>query len=296
MDRSEILQRFERGWIPPGRRCSAAGIPEELLGGDAAPEESHRLVHHVGGDDRAHAGGQAAGPGLQATERDAGAGERSDAAARNRWAPCSKCANAWCAAWKEFGAPEDVQPGFWDRIFRRALAPGGARARRGARPGRGLSPEPESSGRFAVSVSGTAHRVRGQPFDPRRMNAVDVEETDRAAGGHRAFWSTARATNGMASCTGRRRSGWPGGRGTGECNERSGRWHRPGNHQFGSGRILWRAACASWGRMRARCCPRVWESRLRENCWWARRPSTSSASIRSARCAASSARWAAPKP
>jgi molecular chaperone GrpE len=81
------------------------------------------------------------------------------------------------------GARDQLQPGLWDRVF----------SRRWEQVQHALGVVQALEEGYRMSL-GTLDDVllryqvqpincQGQPFDPRRMNAVDVEETDQAAEG-----------------------------------------------------------------------------------------------------------------
>ena len=81
----------------------------------------------------------------------------------------------------------ELRPGFWDRIFRRRWRRWSTRSVWSApwRMATGLSLGYLDD----VLVQFQVHPIEcvGEPFDPRRMNAVDVEETDRAEEGTVVF-------------------------------------------------------------------------------------------------------------
>ncbi len=184
MDRSEILQRFEQ-WLDSAmaEEEPPSGIPAEILAGDTAPENSptdwytmwsamtaltqevklqgrafKQLSENLGTDAERRGRKESLGALLEIRER------------------LSRGLDG-------VSGREPLRPGFWDRLFPARWrqvehALGVARA---MEDGYRLSLSYLDDVLFQLQVQPI--ECEGRPFDPRRMNAVDVEETAGAAEG-----------------------------------------------------------------------------------------------------------------
>jgi molecular chaperone GrpE len=183
MDRSEILQRFEQ-WLDSAlaEEDPPQGIPAEILAADTAecaPTDWYtmwaavtaltqevklqgrafkQLSESLGAEAERRGRKEALGALLEMRERLL----RGLEAVRGR---------------------EPVQPGLWDRLFpaRWRKVQHALDVVRALEEGYRLSLGHLDDLLFQFQVQPI--ECEGRPFDPRRMNAVDVEETDRAAEG-----------------------------------------------------------------------------------------------------------------
>src|ERR1700733_14711624 len=184
MDRSEIVQRFER-WLDSAmaEETQPQGIPAELLSGDTEPESSPtdwltiwsamtELTQEVKLQGRAF---KQMSETLTADAERRGRKESLGALLEMR--------ERLSRGLEGLGGREKLQPGFLDRIFKRRWnevehALGVVRALEdGYRLTLGYLDDVLSQ--FQLQPI----ECMGRQFDPRRMNAVDVEETDRTAEG-----------------------------------------------------------------------------------------------------------------
>ena len=184
MDRSEILQRFEQLLdTAMAEEGPPPGIPPEILAGDAAPESSPTDWHTIWAamttlPQEVKRQGRAfkqLTEGLAAEAERRGRKESLGALLEMRERLLRGLEGVRCH--------EDLRPGFWDRIFTRRWrkvehALGVVRA---MEEGYRLSLGYLDDLLFQYQVQPI--ECEGRPFDPRRMNAVDVEETGRAAEG-----------------------------------------------------------------------------------------------------------------
>jgi molecular chaperone GrpE len=184
MDRGQILQRFEH-WLDSAlaEEAPPAGIPSEILSGETAPETPPTdwytmwaamtaLTQEVKLQGRAF---------KQLSETLAADGER-----RGRGESLAALLEIRERLRRGLEGVRDVRPlrpDFWDRIFSRRW--------REVERAFGVVQALEEGYRLSLShlddVLSQFHvrpiECQGLPFDPRRMNAIDVEETDRAAEG-----------------------------------------------------------------------------------------------------------------
>jgi len=184
MDRSEILQRFEQ-WldIAIADESPPQGIPAEILDGDAAPESAPTdwysmwaamtaLTQEVKLQGRAF---------KQLSESLAAEGERRGR--KESLGALVEIRERLLRGLEGVSGREELRPGFWDRIFARrwrevehALS-----VARALEDGYRLSLAYLDDVLFQLQVRPI--ECEGRPFDPRRMNAVDAEETGEAAEG-----------------------------------------------------------------------------------------------------------------
>jgi hypothetical protein len=184
MDRSEILRRFEE-WLDSAleEEDPPQGIPAEILSGETGAEcdptdwqsmwaAMTALTQEVKLQGRSF---------KQMSETLA-----ADAERRGRKESLSALLDMrerLLRGLEGAGNYQQLQPTFWDRVFHRRWqqvqhALGVVRAlEEGYRMA--LSTIDDLLQRYQVQPI----ECRGQPFDPRRMNAVDVEETNQAAEG-----------------------------------------------------------------------------------------------------------------
>jgi molecular chaperone GrpE len=184
MERGEILRRFEQ-WLDSAMAEEAppSGIPPEILTGDAAPESAvtdwyamwaamTALTQEVKLQGRAF---------KQLSESLTAEGERRGR--KESLGALLEMRERLARGLEGLSGLEEVQPGFWDRIFASRWrqvehALGVVRAmEEGYRLTLGRLDDLLSE--FQVQPI----ECEGRQFDPRRMKAVDVEETDRAAEG-----------------------------------------------------------------------------------------------------------------
>ena len=184
MDRGEILQRFER-WLDSAMADEAppSGIPPEVLSGGTAAENAPTdwytmwaamtaLTQEVKLQGRAF---------KQLSEALTSEGERRGR--RESLAALLEMRERLVRGLEGVRGIEPVRPGFLDRIF--------ARRWRAVEHALDVVRALEEGYRMSLSHLDdvlSQFQIRpieceGRPFDPRRMNAVDVEETDRAAEG-----------------------------------------------------------------------------------------------------------------
>lgn len=184
MDRGEILQRFE-SWLDSAlvEEEPPQGIPAEILAGDAAAESAatdwftmwsamtalttevklqgrafKQLSEGLAADTERRCRKESLGALLEMRERLL----RGLEASRGR---------------------QEFRPGLWDRIF--------ARRWRQIEHQAGVAGAMEDGYRMTLAyledllsqLQVQPIECEGKPFDPRRMSAVDVEETDRVADG-----------------------------------------------------------------------------------------------------------------
>jgi molecular chaperone GrpE len=184
MDRSEILRRF-REWLDSALTDEdpPQGIPAEILSGETEPEcpatdwrtmwgAMTALTQEVKLQGRAF---------KQMSETLAADAERRGR--KESLGALLDMRERLLRGLEGVGNYQQLQPTFWDRVFHRRWqqveqAFGVVRAlEEGYRMS--LSTLDDLLLRYQVQPI----ECRGQPFDPRRMNAVDVEETDHAAEG-----------------------------------------------------------------------------------------------------------------
>lgn len=184
MDRGEILQRFEQ-WLDTAMEDEAPppGIPPEILSGVASPESAATdwyaiwaamtaLTQEVKLQGRAF---------KQLSDTLSAEGERRGR--KESLGALLEMRERLARGLEGLRGVEAVQPGFWDRMFparwqKVEHALGVVRAiEDGYRLSLGRLDDLLSD--FQVQTI----ECQGLQFDPRRMNAVDVEETDRAAEG-----------------------------------------------------------------------------------------------------------------
>jgi len=184
MDRSEILQRFEQ-WLDTAMAAEdpPQGIPAEILAADAAQESiptdwytmwaaMTALTQEVKLQGRAF---------KQMSESLSAEGERRGR--KESLGALLEMRERLLRGLEGARGHEELRPGFWDRIFARRWrqvehALGVVRA---LEDGYRLSLSHLDDVLFQLQVRPI--ECEGKPFDPRRMNAVDVEETDRTAEG-----------------------------------------------------------------------------------------------------------------
>jgi molecular chaperone GrpE len=184
MERSEILQRFER-WLDTAlaEEDPPQGIPPEILAGDAEPESAPTdwytmwaamtaLTQEVKLQGRAF---------RQLSEALAAEGERRGR--KESLDALLEIRERLMRGLEAVRGHTELRASFWDRIFvrrRRELeqALGVVRA---LEDGYRLSLGYLDDVLFRLQVQPIA--CEGRPFDPRRMNAVDVEETGDVAEG-----------------------------------------------------------------------------------------------------------------
>jgi molecular chaperone GrpE len=184
MERTEILQRFER-WLDAAmaEEDPPQGIPDEILAGDAAPETSPTdwyamwaattaLTQEVKLQGRAF---------KQLSETHAAEAERRGR--KESLGALLEMRERLLRGLEGARGHATLQPRFWDRIFARRWrevehALGVVRA---LEDGYRLSLGCLDDLLFQFQVLPV--ECEGRQFDPRRMNAVDVEETSRAAEG-----------------------------------------------------------------------------------------------------------------
>ena len=195
MDRSEILQRFER-WLDGAlaEEDPPQGIPAEILAGDQ-PESSPTdwytmwaavtaLTQEVKLQGRAF---KQLNETLAAEAERRGRKESLGALLemRERLLRGLEATRGLESVRGLEGVrgPDPVQPGLWDRLF--------PERRREVQHALGVVRALEEGYRLSLGyLDDLLYQFQVQPiecegrqFDPRRMNAVDVEETDRAAEG-----------------------------------------------------------------------------------------------------------------
>jgi molecular chaperone GrpE len=184
MDRAEILQRFEQ-WLDTAIADEAPpnGIPAEILSGDAGPECSPTDWHTIWSamtalTQEVKLQGRAfkqLSESLAAEAERRGRKESLDALLEMR--------ERLSRGLEGVRSREELRPGFWDRIFSRRWqqiehALGVVRSLEdGYRLSLGYLDD------LLVRFQVQPIDCEGRQFDPRRMYAVDVEETDRAAEG-----------------------------------------------------------------------------------------------------------------
>jgi hypothetical protein len=184
MDRSEILQRFEQ-WLDTAmaEEGPPQGIPAEFLAGDAASQNAPTdwytmwaamtaLTQEVKLQGRAF---------KQLSENLAADAERRGR--KESLGALLEMRERLLRGLDGVGGRDLLRPGFWDRIFTRRWrevehALGVVRA---MEEGYRLSLGYLDDLLFQFQIQPI--ECEGRQFDPRRMNAVDVEETDRAAEG-----------------------------------------------------------------------------------------------------------------
>lgn len=184
MDRREVLQRFEQlldsamteEGPPPG-------IPPEILAGDAAPESSATDWHTIWAamttlTQEIKLQGRAF---KQLSESLAAEAERRGR--KESLGALLEMRERLLRGLEGVRGYEDLRPGFWDRIFtrRRRKVEHALGVVRALEEGYRLSLGYLDDLLFQFQVQPI--ECEGRPFDPRRMNAVDVEETGRAAEG-----------------------------------------------------------------------------------------------------------------
>jgi molecular chaperone GrpE len=184
MDRSEILQRFEQ-WLDTAmaEEGPPQGIPAEILAGDTAPESSPTdwytiwaamtaLTQEVKLQGRAF---------KQMSESLAAEAERRGR--KESLGALLEMRERLLRGVEGVRDRKELRPGFWDRIF--------ARRWRQVEHAIGVVRAMEDGYRLTLGylddllVQFEVHPIdcKGRAFDPRRMNAVDVEETEKAAEG-----------------------------------------------------------------------------------------------------------------
>jgi molecular chaperone GrpE len=184
MDRSEILQRFEQLLDSVmAEEGPPPGIPPEILAGDASPESSPTDWHTIWAamttlTQEIKLQGRAF---KQLSESLAAEAERRGR--KESLGALLEMRERLLRGLEGVRGHEDLRPGFWDRIFTRRWrkvehALGVVRA---MEEGYRLSLGYLDDLLFQFQVQPI--ECEGRPFDPRRMNAVDVEETGRAAEG-----------------------------------------------------------------------------------------------------------------
>lgn len=184
MDRSEILQRFEQLLdTAMAEEGPPPGIPPEILAGDTAPESSPTDWHTIWAamttlTQEIKLQGRAF---KQLSESLAAEAERRGR--KESLGALLEMRERLLRGLEGVRGHEDLRPGFWDRIFTRRWrkvehALGVVRA---MEEGYRLSLGYLDDLLFQFQVQPI--ECEGRPFDPRRMNAVDVEETGRAAEG-----------------------------------------------------------------------------------------------------------------
>ena len=188
MDRSEILQRFEQFLdAAMAKEGPPEGIPAEFLAGDAAPDSSltdwytmwaamTALTQEVKLQGRAF---KHLSESLAADAERRGRKESLGALLEMR--------ERLLRGLEGVRGGEQLQPGFWDRVLawvwpqRWRQVEHAIAVARSLEDGYRLSLAHLDDVLFEFQVQPI--ECEGRPFDPRRMNAVDVEETDRAAEG-----------------------------------------------------------------------------------------------------------------
>ena len=184
MDRSQILQRFEQLLdTAMAEEGPPLGIPPEILAGDAAPERSLTDWHTIWAamttlTQEIKLQGRAF---KQLSESLATEAERRGR--KESLSALLEMRERLLRGLEGLRGHEDLRPGFWDLIFTRRWrkvehALGVVRA---MEEGYRLSLGYLDDLLFQFQVQPI--ECEGRPFDPRRMNAVDVEETGRAAEG-----------------------------------------------------------------------------------------------------------------
>jgi len=184
MDRSEILQRFEQ-WLDSAmaEESPPQGIPAEILAGDAAAESSPTdwytmwaamtaLTQEVKLQGRAF---------KQLSETLAADAERRGR--KESLGALLEMRERLLRGLEGMRGHQELRPGFWDRIF--------ASRWREIEHALGVVRALEEGYRLSLShlddllfqFQLQPIECAGKPFDPRRMSAVDAEETDRAAEG-----------------------------------------------------------------------------------------------------------------
>jgi hypothetical protein len=184
MDRSEILRRFEQ-WLDTAlaQEGPPQGIPAEILAGDSGAESSPTdwyamwasvtaLTQEVKLQGRAF---------KQMTETLAGDAERRGR--KESLGALLEIRERLLRGLDAVRGREEVRPGLWDRIFpaRWRKVQHALDVVRALEEGYRLSLRYLDDLLFQFQVQPID--CEGRPFDPRRMNAVDVEETDRAEEG-----------------------------------------------------------------------------------------------------------------
>ena len=184
MDRSQILQRFEQLLdTAMAEEGPPLGIPPEILAGDAAPESSLTDWHTI------WAAMTTLTQEIKLQGRafkqlsDSVAAEAERRGRRESLGALLEMRERLLRGLEGLRGHEDLRPGFWDLIFTRRWrkvehALGVVRA---MEEGYRLSLGYLDDLLFQFQVQPI--ECEGRPFDPRRMNAVDVEETGRAAEG-----------------------------------------------------------------------------------------------------------------
>jgi hypothetical protein len=190
MDRSQILQRFEQ-WLDSAlaEEDPPQGIPPEILAGDTAENAATdwytmwsavtALTQEVKLQGRAF---KQLSESLAAEAERRGRKESLGALLemRERLLRGLEVVATQAAAVR---GREEVQPNLWDRLFpaRWRKVQHALDVVRALEDGYRLSLGHLDDLLFQFQVQPI--ECQGQPFDPRRMNAIDVEETDRAAEG-----------------------------------------------------------------------------------------------------------------
>ncbi len=184
MDRSEILQRFEQ-WLDASLAAEdpPQGIPAEILAGEAGPETSPTdwytmwegmtaLTQEVKLQGRAF---------KQLSEALAADAERRGR--KESLAALLEVRERLLRGLEGTRGRQQLRPGFWDRIF--------AGRWREVQDALGVARALEDGYRLTLGYLDDLLlqfqvqpiECEGRPFDPRRMHAVDVEETESAAEG-----------------------------------------------------------------------------------------------------------------
>jgi GrpE len=184
MDRREILQRFEQ-WLDTAmaEEDPPPGIPAEILGGDAAPESPPTDWYTMWGamtalTQEVKLQGRAF---KQLSESLAAEAERRGR--RESLGALLEIRERLSRGLEGVRGHSELRPGFWDRIF--------ARRWREVEHALGVVRALEDGYRLSLAyLDDLLSQFQVQPiecdgrqFDPRRMNAIDVEETDLAAEG-----------------------------------------------------------------------------------------------------------------
>jgi molecular chaperone GrpE len=183
MDRSEILQRFEQ-WLDSAlaEEGPPQGIPAEILAGDtaeAAPTDWYTmwaavtaLTQEVKLQGRAF---------KQLSESLAADAERRGR--KESLGALLEMRERLLRGLDALRGREELQPSLWDKLFpaRWHKVQHALDVVRALEDGYRLSLSHLDDLLFQFQVQPI--ECEGRPFDPRRMNAVDVEETDRTAEG-----------------------------------------------------------------------------------------------------------------
>jgi hypothetical protein len=184
MDRSEILRRFEQ-WLDTAmaEEDPPPGIPAEILAGDAAAESSPTDWHTMWAamtalTQEVKLQGRAF---KQLSETLAAEAERRGR--KESLGALLEMRERLLRGLEGMRGRAELRPGFWDRIF--------ARRWRQVEHALGVVRALEDGYRMSLAYLDDLLlqfqvqpiECEGRPFDPRRMHAVDVEETDLAAAG-----------------------------------------------------------------------------------------------------------------